>query len=96
VDTADDAKIHIAALIDKTVANDRIFAFAEPFDWNDVIDAVHKARPDATTIIEKLPPHGKDLSRVDNAQGAELLRKWFGQDGWKSLEESVKENLEGL
>ena len=96
VDVADDAKVHVAALIDKTVANDRIYAFAETFDWNDVIDAVKKARPEATTISEKLPPHGKDLSEVDNVQGAELLRKWFGQDGWKTLEDSVKENLEGL
>lgn len=94
INTADDAKIHLAALIDQTVANERIFAFAQPFDWNDFLEAVRKARPNAT-LSAPLPPHGKDISTVDNELGARLLRKWFNQAGYKLLDESVEENLEG-
>ena len=32
----------------------------------------------------------------DNRMGAELLKKWFGQDSCETVEQSVKENLEGL
>ena len=96
MDTADDAKVHLAALVDKTVANERIFAFAEPWDYNDIFDAIRRARPDATKVPKSMPPHGRDLSQVENEQGAELLRKWFGQNGWKSLADAIKENVEGL
>ncbi|OCK81425.1 NAD(P)-binding protein [Lepidopterella palustris CBS 459.81] len=95
IDVIDDARIHIAAAIDVSLANERIFAFAHPYNWNDIIDAVQKARPD-----KELPKHisdqARDLSEPDNDLGAQLLRKWWNQDGYKSLEQSVKENLEGL
>ena len=32
----------------------------------------------------------------DHKMGAELLKKWFGQEGYETVEQSVKENLEGL
>ncbi|RMZ86382.1 hypothetical protein DV736_g6391, partial [Chaetothyriales sp. CBS 134916] len=96
VDVVDDSRVHLAALLDKTVANERLFAFAQPFDWNDFIDAVHKARPGRNGITERLPPHGKDLSTADNAKAEALLTKWFDVPGWKSIEQSVVENLEGL
>ncbi|RMZ84600.1 hypothetical protein DV737_g1092, partial [Chaetothyriales sp. CBS 132003] len=96
VDVVDDARVHLAALLDKTVANERLFAFAEPFDWNDFIDAVHRARPGRDGITPRLPPHGKDLSVVDNAKAEALLTKWFDVPGWKSIDQSVVENLEGL
>ena len=95
VDVQDDARVHVAALIDKTVKDERIFAFARAFDWNDMFDAVRKARPEAKTIPERLPPHGKDLSEVNNADGPLLLSKWFSQTTWKSLEDIIRENLEG-
>ncbi|RMD39702.1 hypothetical protein DV735_g5437, partial [Chaetothyriales sp. CBS 134920] len=95
VDVIDDARLHLAALLDKTVANQRLFAYAAPFDWNDFIDAVHKARPHATTILPRLPPHGQDLSVVDNGPAEALLTKWYPVSGWKSLDQSVLENLEG-
>lgn len=95
INTGDDAKIHLAALTDHTVAGERIFAFAQPFDWNDMLEAVRKARPNAP-LSEPLPPHGKDISTVDNELGAQLLRKWYNQDGYKLLDESVVENLEGF
>lgn len=95
INTSDDAKIHVAALIDQTVAGERIFAFAQPFDWNDLLEAVRKARPNAP-LSEPLPAHGKDISKVDNALGEKLLLKWFNQPGYKLLDESVQENLEGV
>ena len=59
-----------------------------------MLDAVRKARPakEAVANFERL---GRDQSTVDNEPARRLLEKWFGQKDWTSLEESVKQNLEG-
>ena len=96
-DVIDAARIHLcAAVLDQGLENERIFAFAGPYSWNDVIDIFARLRPDMKTELEKDPKEGKDLSKVPNELGAKLLKKWFGQDGYKSLEQSLKENLEGV
>lgn len=76
--------------------DERIFAFAGPFNWNDAVDAIGRVRPDCKVKLEKDPDEGRDLSRVPNELGAKLLKKWFGQDGYKSFDQCVKENLEGV
>lgn len=96
VDVIDDARIHlIAAALDSSLSNQRIFAFAHPFNWTSIARAVRNARPNATTVLTPPANEPEDLSRVPNELGAELLRKWYGQDGWKSLQTTVEENLEG-
>lgn len=93
IDTIDDARIHVAAAIDTTVRNERIFACDEPFNWTKVIDIIH-----ATLPTKKLPSPDPneplDISDVDNALGAALLKKWWGQPGYKGLEQTIKETLE--
>ena len=89
----DVARLHIAAAIDRTVANERIMGFGYPFTWNEVIDAVQAAKPAA-----RLPPHGsnqdRDLSEVDNKIGEHLLGKWWGQVKYTDLKETIKQSLE--
>ncbi|KAK3378648.1 hypothetical protein B0T24DRAFT_568127 [Lasiosphaeria ovina] len=92
VDVVDDARIHVAAAIDATVKGQRIFACDSPFNWRLVIEAMHKALPDAQ--LPQPDPHELlDISTVDNALGAELLRKWWGQPGYKGLEQTVRETV---
>jgi hypothetical protein len=88
--------LHVAALIDADIKNERVFAYAEPFNWNDVLAAMRKARPDAK-IPEDLKDNSKDLSEVlPVARAKEILKKNFGQDSFIGLEESVKANIENL
>lgn len=83
--------------MDESLKNDRIFAYAAPFNRNDLIEAVKKARPDVDESKMKIDPNElRDLSKVPNEVGARLLKEWYGQDGYKSFEQSVKENLEGI
>ncbi|KAI3395333.1 hypothetical protein diail_1446 [Diaporthe ilicicola] len=98
IDVVDDARLHLcAAVLDESLKNERIFAFAEPFNANDTIEAIKKARPDADESTLKIDPNEpRDLSKVPNELGARLLTEWYGQDGYKSLDQSVKENLEGI
>lgn len=74
--------------------NERIFAYAEPFNFNDLLAIIRKLRP-GQKIPADFPNLQRDLSTVDNGLGKELLKKWWNQDGYKSLTESLRQNLEG-
>ncbi|KAK0944929.1 hypothetical protein LTR29_003520 [Friedmanniomyces endolithicus] len=90
IDVVDDARLHVAALINPSCAGKRIFAFARPFTWNDVLAIFRNMYPERKfrDDIEV----GRDLSEVPNQEAEELLRKHYGH-GWTSLEESVKANV---
>lgn len=97
IDVIDDARLHvIAAALDRSLKNDRIFAFNVAFNWTDVIKAIKEVRPEATTVATPPQDEPRDLSKVPNEQGAKLLKEWYDQEtGYKSLVQTVKENLEG-
>ena len=94
VNVKDTARIHVSALLDPEVENERILAFAYPYNWNDILAILRKIYPDKKlpAEIENAP---RDLSKLDNSRGAALL-KTFGRPGWTGLEESVRENVAGL
>jgi hypothetical protein len=70
------------------------FAFADPYNWNDILAITYELRPDQTfwTTSATYP---RDLSSVGNDLGEELLKWLWNHDGYTSLKESVKQNLEG-
>ena len=96
IDVIDDARLHvIAAALDPSLENDRIFAFNVAFNWTDIIKAIKEVRPEATTVVTLPQDEPRDLSRVPNEQGAKLLKEWYGQEtGYKPLVQTVRENLE--
>ncbi|CAK1360030.1 Aldehyde reductase 2 [Cercospora beticola] len=96
IDVVDDARIHvIAAALDSSLQNERIFAFNVNFNWTDIINAIKKHYPDAEGLAKAPENEGRDLSKVPNELGAELLKKYYGQDGYKPFEQSILENLKG-
>ncbi|ORY62115.1 uncharacterized protein BCR38DRAFT_410560 [Pseudomassariella vexata] len=95
INVVDCARLHVAATIDGSVVNERVLAFHEPFNWNDVIEVIRELKPDAK-VVDIMPDLPRVLSEVDNALGAELLRKWWGQKGYTGLKESIRQNIEGL
>lgn len=97
VNVVDDARLHlVAAVLDDSLKDQRIFAFAGTFNMGELIDTMQKVRPDMKAKLDKDPNEGHDLTRVPNEVGAELLKKWFGQNGWTGFEQSVRENLEHI
>lgn len=93
VDTVDDARIHLAAAIDSTVHNQRIFACDSPFNWRLVIEIIQKIRPDA--VLPRPDPNELlNISTVDNELGAVLLQKWWNLPGYQGLEQTIRETLE--
>ena len=96
VDVRDTARLHIAALTDPDIHNERVFAFAEPFNWNDVLDILRKLRP-RHIFSPDMENAERDLSVVaPHARAEDILKKNFGQDGFMPLEETLKANIAHL
>jgi hypothetical protein len=95
VDVIDTARIHVAALLCKSISNERIFAFAEPFTWNDVLAVLRKLHP-SKKFADDIPNAERSKMKVPTERGAELLKDVFGREGWTSLEETVAKNVKDL
>ncbi|KAL6717787.1 hypothetical protein ACLMJK_003872 [Lecanora helva] len=94
VDVKDTARLHVAALLNPGVENERILAFAFPFNWNDILACLRNLYPDRK-FADDIKDAPRDLSTLDNSRGVELL-KAFGQSGWTSMEESIRQNTMNL
>ncbi|KKZ68352.1 hypothetical protein EMCG_05972 [[Emmonsia] crescens] len=92
VNVRDNALVHVAALIYADVRAERLFAFAHPYNWNDILAVMRKLYPDRE-FIDDLPDLGRDLSKITN-QGAEDLLRRISGSGWAGFEETIKEATE--
>ncbi|RYP59404.1 hypothetical protein DL769_008549 [Monosporascus sp. CRB-8-3] len=95
INVIDDARLHLIAAMDGAVANERIIAMAYPYNRNDILDVFRELRP-GRRFPENDPELGRDLSEVDNTLGVKLLKKWYGQESYTGLKESIRQNLEGV
>lgn len=92
----DCARLHVVALLDPGVTSERIFAFADKFNWTEVIQIFRKLRPDNKLLPSPPVNEGRDLSDVVLAPRAEqLLKNFFGRPGWIGLEQSLADGIEG-
>ncbi|KAF2797416.1 NAD(P)-binding protein [Melanomma pulvis-pyrius CBS 109.77] len=90
VDPIDTALIHVSALIYSDVASERLFAFAEPFNFNNILAVYRKLFPgrDFPADVEGM---GVDKCKVPNQRALEVLG-WVKEGrGWTGLEESLAE-----
>lgn len=94
VDVRDTGRIHVVGLIDPSADRQRLFAFAEPFNWNDVLAIFRKQNP-GKTFPEHADGMGRDLSQIPSEFAEELLKKHYSKS-WTSLEESVEANTATL
>ncbi|KAE9376190.1 putative NAD dependent epimerase/dehydratase [Stipitochalara longipes BDJ] len=95
VDVADVALLHVAAILDPEVKNARLQAWAKPCGWNDILAIMRKLYPQRK-FIPDLPDAPLLAFSTDVSQPIYLLRKWGHQDGFKSLEQMVEENLKPI
>ena len=94
VDVKDTARLHVAALLHPEVENERILAYAHPFNWNSVLACLRRIWPDKE-FPEDIKDEPRDLSKLDNSRSIELLRA-LGRDGYTSMEDAVRDNIKGL
>lgn len=94
VNVQDTARLHVAALIDPDVEDQRLLAFAEPYSWNSILACLRKMYPNKE-FPDDIKDEPRDLSKLDTSHEASLLQK-FGRSGFTGLEESIRENTAGL
>ncbi len=91
VDVRDTAAIHVAALLEDDVKGERLFAFAEPYNYSMIVDILKKIDP-SRSFPAAPENEGVDLSTVDTARAEELLKR-MGRDHFISFEQSLQEQL---
>ncbi|KAK4243519.1 hypothetical protein C7999DRAFT_44683 [Corynascus novoguineensis] len=88
VDCRDTGRLYVALLaITPVVSGERIFGFGERYSSFFRV---------AKILKELYPEHADRLAEVKDLGGAELLACVGQSTGWRSLEESIKENVESL
>ena len=95
MDVDDTARIHVAALLSKAVQNERIFAFAEPYTWNEVLAILRRVYP-SRKFPDDIQGAERSTLKVPTKRGEQLLKEVFGRDGWSTFEETIMKNLKGL
>lgn len=88
INVSDDAKLHVAALIDPACNGERIFGFTAPQSYNHLLAVFRKLEPGRD--FGQDAEIGEDVTEVPNKEAEELLRKHYGH-GFVGLEETVKQ-----
>jgi nucleoside-diphosphate-sugar epimerase len=91
VDVKDVGRLHVAALVEPDVQNERLFAFSQPYSYNEVMSMLRKLGPDRN-IPKDNDDEPRDLSIIDTKRSIELLQR-MSRPGFTGLEESIKENI---
>lgn len=94
VSVQDVALLHVAAVKFPDVDGKRLFAWAEPYNWNSVLKVVRELRPQHQ-FQDDVEGLGHDLSTVANGEAEELLRRVSGH-GWVKLRDLMEQNLSSL
>ncbi|KAM0451770.1 hypothetical protein ACHAO4_005727 [Trichoderma viride] len=96
IDVQDCARLHVAGLLDPSVKDQRIFGLVQEYNWTDVLAIFRRVRPELK-LPEDPVNEGRDLTEVVPRDKAEkLLKDFFGQPGWTSLEDSLKAGVADL
>jgi hypothetical protein len=90
IDVRDDAKLHVGGLLDPETNESRLFAFAEPYNWNVVLSHLRKIFPNQK-FVDDLEGLATDTSTPPTEAALKVLKDVYGQDGWTKLETSLKE-----
>ncbi|KNG49440.1 aldehyde reductase ii [Stemphylium lycopersici] len=92
VHPVDCALVHVSALVHSEVDSERLFAFAEPWSYNQMMDTWRKLYPERK-FVENIEGLGVDKMRVPNKRAEEVLM-WVKGAGWDSMEKGMKEMTE--
>ncbi|KAG2027465.1 hypothetical protein GB937_001209 [Aspergillus fischeri] len=95
IDVKDVALLHVAAILDPDINNERLQAWAENCNWNDILAIMRKMYPQRQ-FVDDLPGMGKLSITADFTLPLALLKKWGDQIGWRTLEQTVEDNVKSI
>ena len=91
----DVALLHVVAVLDPGVKNKRIMAWGDHCNLNDVLAVMRKLYPERK-FAEDISGLVNLSQTTDLSQSKALMKKWGGQDGFKSLEKTVAESMTNI
>ncbi|RSL82240.1 hypothetical protein CEP52_017011 [Fusarium oligoseptatum] len=95
VDVQDTAKLHVAGTIFSDAQGERLFAWAEPWNFDTILAILRRQNPNKTFIKDF--KSGRDLSDVEKPRSRSIqLLKRLGKSSFTSLEDSVRLNSQDL
>jgi hypothetical protein len=94
VDVQDIGRLHVAAAVLTKIRGQRIFGFAERYNWDAILDILRKLEP-AKAFPENFSG-GEDPNEIEPRHKAEQLLRDLGGPGWTPLEESIRNVVQGL
>jgi len=92
VDVKDTARIHVAALVEPDVQNERLWSLADVYTLNEILGILRNF-PNNSKIPKDIEGLGEPTKLiVDNSRSTELLKRQ-GRSGWVSLKDSLSEQV---
>jgi len=95
IDVKDVGLLHVAAVLDGEVKNKRLQAWAQGCTWNDILAILRELYPDRK-FIDDLPGQERPGVTSDFTLQMELLKKWGNQEGWRTLEQTIEDNMKSI
>ncbi|GAA5868530.1 hypothetical protein JCM8547_003176 [Rhodosporidiobolus lusitaniae] len=93
----DTALLHLGALLLPSIVNQRIFGCAGSINVNEFLRVLKEIDPERMKDVKEFEgKNGKDLARYDTKGAEEILRELKKGEGWKGLEEAVRETVESM
>lgn len=90
----DVALLHVAALLDPDIKGYRLQAWAEPANWNDLLAVLRRLCPGCSSIPADLPNPSHIELTTDTTDCVRLLKRWSRQDGFKTMNEAIRDTLD--
>ncbi|KAK1725560.1 aldehyde reductase II [Colletotrichum acutatum] len=87
-DVIDIARIHIAALLLPDVQSERLIAYADKFNINDLLAVFRQIQPNRT-FPDDLPDLPSDKGTIANERATQLMERLQGAKGWISLKDCL-------
>ncbi|GME39343.1 hypothetical protein GTA08_BOTSDO08493 [Neofusicoccum parvum] len=95
VDVEDAAWLHVAALINPELKNERIVGFSDQYSRNDVLGAFRKIFP-GRDVPADTPGLAANMAPIADYEKVNGLLKGVGKPGFKSLEECLRTYVDVL
>jgi hypothetical protein len=96
IDVRDCARLHVAALLDTSIKDERIFGFVHEYNWTDIIALLKALRPDNKLIPDPPANEWRDRSLVKSKVRAEQILHFFSGRAWTGFNASVEAGIEGF
>ncbi|OJJ96434.1 hypothetical protein ASPACDRAFT_46596 [Aspergillus aculeatus ATCC 16872] len=94
VDVEDIARLFVIALLEPTVASERLFAFGESANWTDVLTILEQLQPENPLIPRPMPGELHDCADIQpRGRAMQLLREFYGQPGMTPIAMSIARGI---